>query len=109
MAACVREPGNSDTVAEAVALHATSQGHDLAHDLVARNDVRLGMIELAVDDVKIRPADAAGVNLDEDLVLLWSGTGTERRTRGAPGFSSTMAIIVSGMDICASTRVSWAI
>ncbi len=85
MAAGVREPRNSDTIAQAVPFDASSCGNHLAHDLVPWDDVRLRVIELAVDDVEIRPADAAGVDLDQDPMCLWrgnrDGAADERRAR----------------------------
>ena len=42
-------------------------GDRAAHDLVARHERQLGLGQLAVDDVQVGPADAAGLDGDEDL------------------------------------------
>ena len=44
----------------------------LPDDLVARHERELGLGELAVDDVKVRPAHAAGEDAEDDL----AGAGT---------------------------------
>ena len=62
------EPRHADAVADGEALDARAERRDLADDLVAENERQLGMRQLAVDDVQIGAAHAAGRDLDEDLV-----------------------------------------
>ena len=66
MAAGPAEPGNADPVADAEALRALAQRRDPADDLVAGHD-RQRALKVAVDDMEIGPADAAGGDLDQQL------------------------------------------
>jgi hypothetical protein len=63
------EPRHADARAERELLGARAARRDRADDLVAEHERQLRMRELAVIDVQIGAADAAGVNGDQDLAL----------------------------------------
>src|SRR6266852_1196946 len=53
--------------------HALSARLDDSRDLMARNERQLRLLELAVDDVKVGPADGTRFDPDQDLALLRPG------------------------------------
>ena len=67
MPAGVREPGNADPLADREAFDAGAEPLDEADDLVAGNDRQPLVRQLAVDDVQIGAADAAGLDADQQL------------------------------------------
>ena len=67
------EPGNAYAVADGEAVDPGARLDDHADDLDARGQGKLRVVELAVDDVQVGPADGAGADADEDLVLVGSG------------------------------------
>jgi hypothetical protein len=72
-AARVLQPGDPDSLADRPLTHA---GTNLTHDpdgLVAGNEWKRGVVQLAFDDVKIRPADPADGDANQDLprARLW--------------------------------------
>src|SRR5271169_4031517 len=71
MAASAAQPGNADAIAQGERADPRSKRLDPAHDLVARNDRQLGMGKLAVDDMQIGSANAASLDLDQDLSRAW--------------------------------------
>jgi hypothetical protein len=67
------QPRYAHPVAHAQRLNLRSRGHDLAHDLVSRNDSREVGWQIALHHVKVRPANAALIDPDENLTF--SGDG----------------------------------
>ena len=70
-AARLLQPGDSDSLADRPLSHA---GANLAYDpdgLVAGNERKRGIGQLAFDDVKIRPADPADSEANQDLPRAW--------------------------------------
>ena len=66
----------------------------LADDLVAENERQLRVGELAVDDVQVGAADAAGAHAEQHLARARARAAGARAGRsGAPGASSTIALI----------------
>jgi hypothetical protein len=47
--------------------HPPPAGHGRAHDLMPEDPRRLGHVDLAVQQVQVRPADAAGQHLEQEL------------------------------------------
>ena len=67
-------------------------------DLVARDHGQLRAAHLAVADVQVGAAHAAGVDLDEHVAgreASSSGSGSSRACSGRPGSSRTMARIAT--------------
>ena len=61
------EPGDTDALAHRQPFHAGSDRIDPADDLVTRDDRRLRVWKFPIDDMQIRPADAARCHLDPNL------------------------------------------
>ena len=61
------EPRHADALAEREAADALADRRDAADDLVPRHDRQLGVLQLAIDDVQVGAADAAGGDLDQQL------------------------------------------
>ncbi len=61
------QPGNADALPRLQAVHAGPAALHPAHDLVAGNDGQPHRLELAVDDVQVGPAHAAGADPHEHL------------------------------------------
>src|SRR5207244_13195254 len=61
----ISEPRNPHAIAYDESVHRIADLLDDADDLVARNDRHVRIRQLAGDDVQIRPAHAAGADLDE--------------------------------------------
>src|SRR5690606_8350290 len=66
------EPGNADALPDREPLHLGPHGHDFAHDLVPRDDGKLPVAQVAVGDVEIGAAHAAGPNPHQDLLRVRS-------------------------------------
>jgi hypothetical protein len=79
LAARLREPSDADAIADPKIARSGAWTDDPTGDLVARDD-RQRRGDLSLDDVEVRPADAAGVDLDDDLALNGSRV---RQIRGA--------------------------
>jgi hypothetical protein len=65
------QPGNPNPLTDRPLTHA---GADLTHDpdsLVAGNERKCGIGQLALNDVKIRPADPADSDTNQDLFRVW--------------------------------------
>jgi hypothetical protein len=73
-AAGVAEPGDADTLADREAGDPLPHRGDPPDDLVAGHDRKLRVRQLAVDNMQIGTADAAGHDLDQDF----AGRGRER-------------------------------
>jgi len=65
------EPGNPDAFPELQSRHARAERIDSSDDFVAGNDWDMWIGKFAIDDVKIRPADAAGENFDANFAGAW--------------------------------------
>ena len=63
----VREPGDPDAGAECRRLDLRAAGDHGAHDLMTRYDRNLGVGQVAVDQMQVGAADAAGVDADQHL------------------------------------------
>ena len=74
------EPGDADPVAGAKTIDVVSDFRHDADDLMAGNQGKLGLGQLAVNHVEIRPADAAGVHANQHLI------GSRSRHREIDGF-----------------------
>ena len=66
-AAGMAEPGNADAPSGPERRHAVAGPVDDADDLVTGHDRQTRIRQLAVDDVQVGPADAAGLDADQDL------------------------------------------
>jgi hypothetical protein len=53
------QPGDADTITDLEARGAPARRDDLPHDLVTRDQGQLGMLQFAVDDVEVGPAEPA--------------------------------------------------
>src|ERR1700693_2455391 len=67
-AACMTPPGNSDTLSDGEPLDAVADCVHSAHNFMSGNDGDTRIGKLAVDDMKVRPANAAGAHPDANLV-----------------------------------------
>jgi hypothetical protein len=70
-AARLLQPGYADSLADCSLIHA---GANLTHDsdgLVTGNEWKRGVGQLTFDDVKIRPADPADGNANQNLPRAW--------------------------------------
>jgi hypothetical protein len=70
-AARVLQPSDPDSLADCPLMHA---GANLTHDsdgLMAGNERKRGIVQLAFDDVKIRPADPADSEANQNLPRAW--------------------------------------
>ncbi len=79
------QPGNAYPLAHGGGRDALTQGVDRAHDLVTENERQLGMLQLAVENVQVGPADAARVNLDPHLSRPGRGCAHPRHPQRASG------------------------
>jgi hypothetical protein len=75
-------PGDANALANGAIGDIRTQRFDDANDLVARDDRGAPNLEIAFDDVQIGPADATGVNLDEDFVVGGFGNGNVAQMQG---------------------------
>jgi len=71
MAAGTAKPGNADAHAEGQAFHAAANGIDTADNLMAGDDGQFGIGQIAVDDMEIGAADAAGGDGDTNFAGPW--------------------------------------
>ncbi len=76
MPASMTEPRHADARAGRKARHARARRDDAADDFMSGNDGELRLCQLAVDDMKIRAADAAGFDAQQQL----SRAGRRERT-----------------------------
>jgi hypothetical protein len=51
--------------------HGRANGGNRAHDLVSQNQRQLGVWKLAISQVQIGPADPAGVDPNQHLIICW--------------------------------------
>src|SRR5207253_2271838 len=79
------EPRDADAIALGEARRALPALDHAADHLVAGHERELRAVELAVDDVQIRPADAAGVDPHEHLARAGGGIGELRRAERRAG------------------------
>ena len=70
MAACICEPGNADTLSGRQPIYVATSLRDNADYLVSRNNGRLAAGKLAVNHMEVGAANAAGVDLDKNLVRI---------------------------------------
>jgi hypothetical protein len=70
-AARVLQPGDADSLADRPFTHADANLTDDPDGLVAGNERKRGVGQLAFDDVKIRPADPADSETNQDLPRAW--------------------------------------
>jgi hypothetical protein len=70
-AARVLQPGDADSLADRPLTHAGANLTDDPDDLVAGNERKRGVGQLAFDNVKIRPADPADGDANQDLPRAW--------------------------------------
>src|SRR5262249_1351809 len=66
------QPGDADPVARLKALDSLARAGHLADNRVAGNDQEVWVGELAIDDVQVRAANAAGVHSDQNLIGSWT-------------------------------------
>ena len=69
------EPGYPDALTDFEISHARSERFDTADDFVARNDRKLRLGKLIIDEVEICTTDTTGGNADPNLALAWFGPG----------------------------------
>ena len=91
LAAGPAQPRDPDPVAGREALRPLPRLDHLADDLVAEDQRQLRLGELAVDDVQVGAADAAGDHPDESLPGPGLGIGQLGPASGRLGSSSTIA------------------
>ena len=80
MAAGASEPGDADALAKRESVHLGALVDDHADDLVAEHQRQSRLSQIAVHDVQVGAADAAGAYLEQDLI----GTGCWPRHFGQP-------------------------
>ena len=90
------EPGDADAVADRDIAHAVAERLDRADDLVAEDERQCRVGQLAVDDVQVGAADAAGPHPDQHLARPAAPASARSAARsGRPGASSSMARMVA--------------
>ena len=67
------KPGNANPLANFEILHTRAERIDPPDNFVARNDRQFWVRQFAVNDVKIRPADAASLDPDAQLARARNG------------------------------------
>jgi hypothetical protein len=65
------QPGDPDSLADRPLTHTDANLTDNADGLVAGNEWKRGVGQLAFDDVKIRPADPADSDANQHLPRTW--------------------------------------
>lgn len=75
MAACMPEPGNADAHADLEAFDFGADGIDATDDLMAGDDRKPWIRQFTIDNMEIRPADAAGGHGDADLAAAGNWIG----------------------------------
>ena len=82
--------------------HAGAQAIDPADDLVAGDDRQLGIWQLAVDDMEIRPADSTSFDPHADLTSLRRRVGKllelQRASRSVKNHGAHRALRISARD-----------
>ena len=81
-AAGVAEPRDTDALAHCQPFHAGSDRIDPADDLVTGDDRHVRVWKFAIDDMQIRPADAARGDLDPNLPRARAADRAVRSIRG---------------------------
>ena len=99
------QPRHADAIADGEFRDARPKRRHMADDLMAEHERELGLRQLAVEDVQIGAADAAGRDLDEDLAGPRLGHSELGGLSGVPARSSSIACISRG-DGHASLRSS---
>jgi lysophospholipase L1-like esterase len=69
------EPSDAHALPKLAVRDVRAKGFERTHHLMTRNDRRAPHIEIALDDVKVGPADAACVNFDQDFICRRFGDG----------------------------------
>jgi hypothetical protein len=62
------KPGDTDALTDRTIIHGRTKCFDRTYDLMPRNDRRTSYIEIALDHMKVGPADTASVNSDQNFV-----------------------------------------
>src|SRR5438128_4925452 len=75
------QPRHADPSANPRLGHALARLDHLGNDLMAGDDRELGLCQLAVDNVKVGPADAARVDLEQNLAWTWFRDGDLRQAQ----------------------------
>jgi hypothetical protein len=70
-AACVLQPGDSDSFADFPFSYIHADPTDNPDCLVARNERKRGVWQLTFDDMKIRPANPTDRDADQNLPRGW--------------------------------------
>jgi hypothetical protein len=84
MAASAAQPRNADTSTDGKTGHAATDHVDAADDLVTGDDRQFGIGQVAVDDMKVRAAHAAGANFDADFAIRGLGVRPFNQTKRFP-------------------------
>jgi hypothetical protein len=71
----VAQPGDPHALADLQSTTARSQLIDNPHDLMAGNNRHLHRLKIALDDVKIGPADSAAADAHANLVIAGNRIG----------------------------------
>ena len=72
LAAGPAEPRNADTGADSEFGASANRGN-FADNLVSGDHRVSDIRQFAIDDMQVGPANRAGLNLDNNLVIFWSG------------------------------------
>jgi len=84
LAARPPEPRHAHAAARRVAARTRPGVFDGSHDLMAEHERQLGVLQLPVDDVQVRAADATGVHAEQDLPRAGPRNGYVRRAQRRP-------------------------
>jgi hypothetical protein len=79
------QPGYADAVADFEAFDRSAERADAADDFMAGNYRQFGLGQVAVDDVQVGAANAAGGNTDLDLLRTGFRIGQFHRFQGTAG------------------------
>ncbi|AXA44217.1 hypothetical protein DLJ82_6246 (plasmid) [Rhizobium leguminosarum] len=69
VAAGMAQPGDPDFSTDKATRNALARFDHGSHNLMPWNERKLWLGEVSVADVKVRPADAAGLHLYDDVIL----------------------------------------
>ena len=76
------KPGDAHAISHPRRLHRVPGRDDFSDNLVTGDEWQLGMGQLTVDDVQVGPAQGAGADLDEHLIVtgrgVWKGAFAKR-------------------------------
>jgi hypothetical protein len=86
LATCPTQPRHADAVADFKASHRVAQICNGADDFMAGHKRKFRLCQFAIDDVKIRAAHRARVNVDENLAGARLGDWQIRQTQRSAGF-----------------------